>query len=557
MVAGAVALVLVLAAVLAGRLLQSPASPEKTAAARPTENAPGNPLPAKVDAPPTRDTAKPAPQPTLPEPPPRATLREDLVLIPAGRLKKGCWDESTTVKLVREYNNVDGEALGALLDPAPRTVPIKPFYMDRYEVTNAEYTKFLQEAGASARFDHPDQPKNTNHVPGLQSDAQFNQPDQPVVGVDWFDAYAYAAWAGKRLPTEDEWETAARGGDQRLYPWGMECKEERYQAEHVAGKGPAPVKGLEPEYPGGPAGLAGNVAEWTASQGPAEGTKVARGGAWTVTPGAYYALVFRQHPIPAATRATDVGFRCAKDAVGALPPEMVRISGGRVRLGGEDTPLLAVLRKCKGINNPGEVFVRRYPAEEVMVAAFRMDRCEVSNAEYRAFLRAVQRSGDDALRHPDQPAGKDHTPNDWGELSPASDDLPVVGVDWFDAYAFARWAGKRLPTNNEWEFAARGATTQIYPWGDTFDPSRCAPVGKGPVSVHSNPEGQSPYGVLHLADNVQEWSADDMDENHNKVLRGGSWSMAPEIHGLVYLKGTGSAPTKRHKDVGFRCAKDE
>jgi len=169
----------------------------------------------------------------------------------------------------------------------------------------------------------------------------------------------------------------------------------------------------------------------------------------------------------------------------------------------------------------------------------------------------VQRSGDEAWRHPDQTNGKSHTPNGWNELPANADDLPVVGVDWFDAYAFARWAGRRLPTNDEWDFAARGTTTRLYPWGDTFDPNRCATVGKGPVSVHSNPEGQSPSGVLHLADNVQEWTADDMDENHKKALRGGSWTLSPEIYGMVYLKDTRAVPTSRHKDVGFRCAKDE
>jgi hypothetical protein len=85
-------------------------------------------------------------------------------------------------------------------------VSLDAFYIDKYEVTNALYRKFMQATGRQA--------------PAYWNDKNFNAPNQPVVGVSWDDAQAYCAWAGKRLPTEAEWEKAARGTDARIYPWG-------------------------------------------------------------------------------------------------------------------------------------------------------------------------------------------------------------------------------------------------------------------------------------------------------------------------------------------------
>jgi formylglycine-generating enzyme required for sulfatase activity len=107
-----------------------------------------------------------------------------------------------------------------------------------------------------------------------------------------------------------------------------------------------------------------------------------------------------------------------------------------------------------------------FPVHLVYVDDFLMDRFEVSNAEYRKFLDHVQKTGESSMEHPDAPPMKDHTPEGWKSPDLAGDAQPVVGIDWFDAYAYAKWAGKRLPTEAEWERAARGASQRLYPWGD-------------------------------------------------------------------------------------------
>ena len=116
---------------------------------------------------------------------------------------------------------------------------------------------------------------------------------------------------------------------------------------------------------------------------------------------------------------------------------------------------------------------RTFPMHIVYVSPFLIDRHEVSNEEYRRFVEHVKASGDSSMEHPDAPPLKKHQAEGWTEDSLNGDRQPVVGVDWFDAYAYAKWAGKRLPTEAEWEKAARGTDARVYPWGDA-NPSECA-----------------------------------------------------------------------------------
>ncbi len=158
-----------------------------------------------------------------------------MVLIPAGEFQMGSSDGNDDEKPVH-------------------TVYLDAFYMDVYEATNAQYKKFMDATEHSA--------------PKSWSDSDFNAPNQPVVGVTWHDAVAYAKWAGKRLPTEAEWEKAARGGlEGKKYPWGNSISHANANYYGIGGRDRweymAPVGSFAPNgY--GLYDMAGNVWEWCA-----------------------------------------------------------------------------------------------------------------------------------------------------------------------------------------------------------------------------------------------------------------------------------------------------
>jgi iron(II)-dependent oxidoreductase len=163
-------------------------------------------------------------------------------------------------------------------------------------------------------------------------------------------------------------------------------------------------------------------------------------------------------------------------------------------------------------------------------------------------------------------------PSYWNESKFNGPTQPVVGVTWHDADAYCKWAGKRLPTEAEWEKAARGTDGRRYPWGNQWDTSRAnsaeARLGKtAPVGSYTG--GESPYGAHDLAGNVWEWVADWFDASYYqnspernpqgpasgqyKVLRGGAWHNIPIA--LRSAKRLASTPVIRADSLGFRCAR--
>ena len=161
-----------------------------------------------------------------------------MVLIPAGEFQMG----SNT---------------GREREKPVHTVYVDAFYMDIYEVTNAQYQKFVEAIGHGKLCDY-------YRPSGYYDKPKFNQPNQPVVGLHWKAARDYCEWAGERLPTEAEWEKAARGGlEGKRYPWGDSINPKRANYGRHVGKN-TPVGSYPPENSYGLYDMMGNVSEWCA-----------------------------------------------------------------------------------------------------------------------------------------------------------------------------------------------------------------------------------------------------------------------------------------------------
>ena len=217
------------------------------------------------------------------------------------------------------------------------------------------------------------------------------------------------------------------------------------------------------------------------------------------------------------------------------------------------------------------------PVREVHLSHYLMDKFPVTNAQYARFLDYIQKSGDLSMCHPDQPKDKDHTPKGWNtpeykKYSP-NDNCPVVFIDWWDAWAYSIWADKQLPTEAQWEKAARGTEGLKFPWGEEEPSGDFTNYNKnlGRTSiVGSFPKGISPYGCMDLAGNVWEWCRDTYEKNFYREasrenpfcesdklarsLRGGSWS-----DGDASVRATCRGcwvHTVRYGYIGFRCVRE-
>ncbi len=211
------------------------------------------------------------------------------------------------------------------------------------------------------------------------------------------------------------------------------------------------------------------------------------------------------------------------------------------------------------------------PNHEVFISTFYMDKYEVTNGRYLPF---VTETGHRTPQHPTDP-----TKGLWkGNMMPESvTDLPVINVDWADAQAYCHWAEKRLPTEAEWEKAAKGPNDWRFPWGDVEPTQEHANFNqlawRGEatlVQVGIYEKGKSPYGVYDVAGNVWEWVADWYDPEYyqkspyrnpkgpetgtSKTLRSSGWQgETPQMRIFTRIK---SLPTDRNHSTGFRCAKD-
>ena len=255
-----------------------------------------------------------------------------------------------------------------------------------------------------------------------------------------------------------------------------------------------------------------------------------------------------------------------KLAVGAAGIATLAIIAGYVVTGRSPADEMTGKDGAVAVRIPAGVFImgddENSPRREIYTDAYYIDRFEVTTARYARFMAA-----NPSLRAPDG----------WDEIKlDRAAELPVAGVDWKEAQAYCRWADKRLPTEAEWEKAARGTDGRLYPWGnETPNPERANFENTSPKAyeggltpVGSHPAGKSPFGVHDMAGNVSEWVADWHSEHFasgdtrnpqgpergdRKVIRGGG--RFDQGHRIAATKRYFASPEQRSEEIGFRCAR--
>ena len=238
----------------------------------------------------------------------------------------------------------------------------------------------------------------------------------------------------------------------------------------------------------------------------------------------------------------------------------------RLQLGSQPDEIDRAVSICKeGGGRDGDC-AREIFADErlrtVTLASFAIDELEVTNqnfsrftketdhittAEERGYSYDITRCRGCDWRHPRPDREVKDTPNH-----------PVVHVSWADAQAYCDWAGGRLPSEDEWEFVARGEARRTYPWGDNWDSARVRELNKrgvGLEAVGSHSEGATPDGHLDLAGSVWEWTSTSSGEGERKIFKGGSWME----RNPAYLRSAAFSddePEYSSISLGFRCARD-
>lgn len=304
--------------------------------------------------------------------------------------------------------------------------------------------------------------------------------------------------------------------------------------------------------------------------------------------------------LPEVGATTDSGPIGAASAGGSLLSEQLLalaspvedIAGGTFQMGTTAAEVIAAVNQCVegygGVAGACSAAMGEdsSPPHSVSVSPFRMEIYEVSYAQYLTFMNELgpgsHRNGCDGQPCM-QTQNESETSNvtfDSANYSVPSviNDFPMVNVTWYGAKAYCEAIGRRLPTEAEWERAARGDTGFVYPWGDTWDATRAStnrPDGGGEpqkVAVSAFPTGASPFGILNMAGNVAEWTSDWYDARFysrpeaagldprgpvsgtEKVVRGGSWDAVPFFARTAHRQSR--QPLDPTAWIGFRCVED-
>lgn len=440
----------------------------------------------------------------------------------------------------------------------------RDFWIDRCEVRQGDFYKFAswQAFYPDLSISAPSEPPDWRYYSSSKDHKISGRLDAPANSISWFGAYAYCRTTGGRLPSADEWIAAATGKEQRLYPWG-----DTFNARPWPYLDPllnaAQKCGLHPESdtPEGLSDMGNNVSEWAELDDPFWAYILMGGNAFSI-PRKVHSLTMLYRSAPPGFRSPYIGFRCVYDNKPNATPwrtelDAVAIPAGQYSVGipknAKVPSLIAALPKERlGII---QRLVNQKNANQNDLYVL---NTEVTRKQYDAFLGdPFVRSG--LYAEENEPEGHSYRPKNWDQQMQHSE-LPVTNVSWWSAYAFAAWAGGRLPTEEEWVRVASGRGQRIYPWGNDFENNLATAAEQGlnsPREVSATTTDVTPEGVFDLAGNVSEWTRSVSGDSgiYAIIVKGGNYLLPGERASRVDFTNHLS-PHYHSPTLGFRVVFD-
>ena len=455
--------------------------------------------------------------------------------------------------------------LSQRLSKPTKRVALERFLVDQCEVSQLEWEQFVEWSRSQPDYIEDENAdwlvsKSTGHrVAG--------RLDSPASGINFQEASTYCEESGGRLPYAEEFEAMASGSQGRIYPWGDEFNAQAWPYNSSA-RNASQSCGLHPDTttPTGIHDLAANAMEW--SQGPmnqdSESDQAALHGAPAARQSnrSLYALNAAWLPMDPKLKSHYVGFRCVYDQPPLPSPwrttamRLVGIAGGEFSVGlPQDARLPLFLANMPPVS--GVQLKQLLASEESGMQHLTVERCEVKRQTYQSFLSdPLVRLG--MYSNENEPEGVSYEPLFWQEQL-ESPTLPVFGVHWWAADAYARWVGGRLPTVDEWRQIAAGRRGSSYPWGMEYD-SDAANIGdteSGQLSSCGSAERDVVSGVADLGGNLSEWTRS-IGMSHSRLtmwVQGGNW-LLPGRETTQTIFGRPVPLTHQSTSIGFRVVYD-
>lgn len=464
------------------------------------------------------------------------------------------------------------------LDQPYRAGKVETFHADRCEVSQGDFSRFEQWQQL-----YPKRTKTAPQQPDdwvLKGENRYNRVlgrlDAPATGVGYYEAYAYCATAGGHLPDELQRTAMTNGTSQdsapegRLYPWGNAPTDKAWPyldpQLNVAQR-----CDTHPEMatPLGLQGLGYGVLEWLRGKPDNPLYANVAGTYPQESPHALYSLNLVQPRLqPKIHRSDFIGFRCTWNQANKNLPwggkaKTVKVPAGHI-VSGVPNSRVAALVSTTAMENwaQTERQLRRYRQQREeggqTSRALRVSRCEISRAQYRLFLLdPLVRLG--FYAHPNQPDEHAYIPLHW-EQQLQQPQLPLYGVDWWSAHAYANWVGGRLPNAEEWQDIATSHSLKAYPWGYEYDRNAAVTGDLARTELQMCASSENDYTDEQIADmagNLSEWTASARQSNRGMrvQVKGGNYFLPGDktsrlMHNLLV------PPGYRAPSLGLRVVFD-